>query len=377
MRNQQLSILFLSIFILSCSTGKKALQKGNYFSAVTQSVDRLKSDSDNKKASNVLREGYPIAIKWSQEEMDLALSSNSPFKWEQAVHLMQDVNNLSEIIRSTPAARKIIPNPKSYSSELNMALEKAAEARYNAGIVSLEQGSRESAREAFDHFYWADQYFPGYKDVQLKMKNSKEIATLNVILETIPVPSQRYKLSAEFFYNQVFEAMNNDFGTNDFVHFYSPFQAEKVGLTNPDMVVDLEFFDFSVGNISRSEKEEKVEKRIKIESKDSTRIRYKTYTAKLKTFTDQSSSGGALRVRIYEPATDKILSDEILPGTFLWINQYAIFAGDAEALDKQQLDLTERKVLPPPSQQDLFIEFTRPIYKQITQKLNRFFKRYN
>ena len=143
------------------------------------------------------------------------------------------------------------------------------------------------------------------------------------------------------------------------------------------MVVDLEFFDFSVGNISRSEKEEKVEKRIKIESKDSTRIRYKTYTAKLKTFTDQSSSGGALRVRIYEPATDKILSDEILPGTFLWINQYAIFAGDAEALDKQQLDLTERKVLPPPSQQDLFIEFTRPIYKQITQKLNRFFKRYN
>ena len=62
---------------------------------------------------------------------------------------------------------------------------------------------------------------------------------------------------------------------------------------------------------------------------------------------------------------------------FMWLNEYAIFVGDVEALDKNQLELTKRKVLPLPDQQDLFIEFTRPIYDQLTQKLNRFFNRYN
>ena len=85
--------------------------------------------------------------------MDMELSANNPFKWERAITLMQQVNQLSEIIRGTPAARKIIPNPKSYSSELNMAREKAAEARYNAGSKLLEQDNRETARIAFDHFY--------------------------------------------------------------------------------------------------------------------------------------------------------------------------------------------------------------------------------
>jgi len=209
------------------------------------------------------------------------------------------------------------------------------------------------------------------------MNTAKEKATIKVILDAIPVPSQRYQLSSEFFYNQVFEYLNNQFSPKSFVNFYSPFQAEKEGLKNPDFIVDMEFYDFSIGNLTRSEKEENLEKKVQIESRDTTRIQYKTYVAKLKTFTDQVVSGGTLRVRIIEPATDKLLSDELIPGSFTWVNQYAMYVGDLETLDKNQLELTRRKVLPLPPQQDLFIEFTKPIYDQLTQKLNRFFRRYN
>jgi hypothetical protein len=309
--------------------------------------------------------------------MDQVLSSNDPFKWEGAINLMEQVNRLSDQIRSTPAARQIITNPKNYTSELNMAYEKAADARYNAGLNELDANTRESARLAYDHFNTADQYVSGYKNVRELMNTAKEKATIKVILNAIPVPSQRYQLSSEFFYNQVFEYLNNQFSPKSFVNFYSPFQAEKEGLKNPDFIVDMQFFDFSVGNLSRAEKEEKLEKRVQIESRDTTSVHYKTYSAKLKTFTDQVVSGGTLRVRIIEPATDKLLSDELIPGSFTWVNQYAIFVGDVEALDKNQVELTRRKVLPLPPQQDLFIEFTKPIYDQLTQKLNRFFNRYN
>lgn len=367
----------IAILLSSCSTGKKALQKGDYFSAVLKAVDRLKSAPDNKNATKVLREGYPMTLKWVQEELDQVLSSNNTFKWEQVINLMEQTNRLSDQIRSTPAARKIINNPKNYTSELNMAYEKAADARYNAGLTELDANTRESARLAYDHFNSANHYISGYKNVRELMETAKEKATLKVILEAIPVPSQRYQLSSDFFYDHVFKYLNNQFNSAGFVNFYSPFQAEKEGLKNPDFIVDMQFFDFSVGNLSHTEKEEKLDKRVKIESKDTTRVQYKNYTAKFKTFTDQVVSGGTLRVRIIEPATDKLLSDELIPGSFTWVNQTAMFVGDVEALDNNQRELTKRKVLPLPPQQDLFIEFTRPIYDQLTQKLNRFFRRYN
>lgn len=369
--------LLLIIVLSSCSSGKKALQKGDYFSALNKAIERLKSSPDNKNATKVLRDGYPMTLEWTQEEMDLIFSSNNSFKWEQAISLMEQTNRLSDQIRSTPAARKIINNPKNYTSELNMAYEKAADARYEAGLFELDANTRESARVAYDHFYKADRFVSDYKNTRDLMITAKEMATVKVVLQAIPVPSQRYQLSSEFFYDQVFKYLNNQFNSSGFVNVYSPFQAEKEGLLNPDFIVDMEFYDFSIGNLTHTEKEEKLDKRVKIESKDTTRVQYKNYTAKLKTFTDQVVSGGTLRVRIIEPATDKLLSDELIPGSFTWVNQYAMFVGDAEALNNNQLELTRRKVLPLPPHQDLFIEFTRPIYDQLTQKLNRFFRRYN
>jgi len=371
-----LSVILL-VLIFACSTGKKALQKGDYFSAVSKAVERLKTSPENKNAIQVLSDGYPMTLEWTQEEMDLILSSNNSFKWEQATGLMQQVNQLSDLIRSTPAARKIVSNPKIYTSELKMAYEKAAEERYNAGLAELDDNTRESARRAYDHFSRANQLVNNYRDARQLMEEAKSSATLRVVVEAIPVNTQRYKLSSEFFYNQVFEYLNNQFRQSGFVSFYTPLQAEKAGLTNVDFIVDMEFFDFSVGNLVRTEKEENAEQTVKVETRDTTRITYKKYTAKLKTFSDQVISGGNLRVRIIENSTGKMMNDELVPGSFTWVNQYAIFVGDKEALNAAQLDLTRRRALPLPADQDLFIEFTKPIYSQVTQNLNRFFRKYN
>ena len=83
MRKINLILLLLPLLLFSCSSGKKALQKGNYYDAITKAVERLKSNPTNSNALKVLDEGYPLAMQWSQEEIDLALSSNEAFKWEQ------------------------------------------------------------------------------------------------------------------------------------------------------------------------------------------------------------------------------------------------------------------------------------------------------
>lgn len=376
MNKNNLLLIFSCIFVLSCSTGKKALQKGDYFSAISRAVERLKSDPDNSKASKVLKDGYPLALEWAQEELDLVLSSNPEFKWEQAIDVMKRVNHLSDLIRSTPASRKIIQSPKSYSSEVNMAIEKAAEERYLAGLDLSEQNNRESARIAFDHFYRADQLIPGYKDVFQNLETTKELATLKIIVEAVTVNTRKYKLSSEFFYNQVFEFLNNNYPKQGFVNFYSPQQAETFKINQPDFIVQMEFYDFSVGNITRKEKEEELTNRVQIETKDTTRIQYKTYKAKLKTYTDEVVSGGRLNYKIIDFHSNNLLRDNLIPGSFTWINEYAIFAGDKEALNKNQLELTRHKAAPLPPEQDLFIEFTRPIYDQLTSQFNQFFRKY-
>lgn len=370
-----LFLLVLPLLLFSCSSGEKAFQKGNYYQAITKAVERLKSKPDNTKALKVLREGYPMAIKWSQEEIDLALTSNQTFKWERTIDIMNQVNRMNDLIRSTPAARKVISNPKSYASELNMAHEKAAEERYLAGIHFLDRNTREDARTAFNHFSKAGKYIPGYKDVRKKMTISKELATFKVIIEAVTVNSRKYKLTSEFFYDQVFEYLNHKFPQRSFVNFISPQQAENFGITQPDFIVRMEFYDFSIGNLVRNQSEESLVRRVKVPVTDSTFVT-KTYRAKIKTYTDEVISSGRLNYRIIDFQQDKLVRDVLIPGTFTWINQYAIYVGDEQALTDEQYALTQRGAVPLPPQQDLFMEFARPIYKQLTGELYSFFRRY-
>lgn len=374
MRKPYLLLLLFPLVIFSCSSGKKALQRGNYYQAITKAVERLKSNPTNQKALKVLEEGYPMAITWSQEEIDQTLTSNQDFKWEHTISVMQQVNRMSDLIRSTPSARNIFPNPKSYGTELNMAHEKAAEDRYLAGIHFIEKESRESARTAYNHFKRANHWILGYKDTDEKMAIAKELATVNVVIEAVTVRTKKYQLSSEFFYNQVFEYLNNKFPTDGFVNFFSPQQAEDFQL-NPDFIVRMEFYDLSVGNLVRNEKEESLAKRVRTPVTDSTFVT-KTYRAKLKTYTDEVISGGRLNYRVVDYRNDKLLRDKLVPGSFTWVNQYAIFAGYQEALSDEQYALTQQKAIPRPDHQDLFIEFTRPIYDQLTQELYSFFRRY-
>ena len=373
---------FLSLFVVtlliltSCSSGKKALQKGDYFSAGLKAVNRLKSSPNNQKAIDVLKNGYPQLLEWMQEEMDRILTSNTPFKWEEAIDLMKQENNLANEIRRTPAARKFIPDPKMYSSELDMALEKAAEERYNAGLFEMKLHTRESAREAYIHFEKTNQFVRGYKDVSEQLNDSKKLATVTVILETIPLNAIKYKLSSEFFYNQIYNYLNDEFPQNRFVNFYSPEEAENAKLNQPEFIVRIEFYDFTVGNTVHSEVEKEVKNKVKIESKDSTRTHYKTYVAKLKIYTDQVTSEGIVNLKIIDFKSNELLRNQQIPGSFIWVNDYAIYVGDIEALNSKQIELTKRKVAPLPPKQDLFIEFTKPIYDQLTSKLRSFFRKY-
>jgi len=377
-------LFFIGIFLLnSCSTGLKSLQKGNYYDAILKAVNRLSSDPDNRKASQVISEGYPMAVTYYQEEIDKILTSNDQFKWKRTLDIMQSVNQMTDEVRRIPAARKLVLSPKSYTSELANVQTRAAQEFYDAGMDALNSNTRETAKQAYTYFLNADGLVRGFKDTQQKMLFAKDLATLKVVVEQIPV-NGKFEYSAQFFYDNVFQMLNERFQEKDFVHFFSPEQAENAKLKYPDMVLQMRFYDFFIARPQHSEVQQELNKQIEEKyqvkiSKDSTvtRTRMVPKKGKIKILTDQVASGGLLELKAVEFQSQKIVFTDKIPGQYLWQNKYGIFIGDTEVLDNTLSNIVTNKSLMPPAPQDMFVLFTKPIFNQLTEKLTNYFKQYN
>jgi hypothetical protein len=382
---QKIFIWLLASFLLlnSCSTGQKSLQQGNYYDALMKAINRLSSDPENRKATQVVRDGYPMAVAYYQEEIDKMLTSNDPFKWKQTLEIMQSVNQISDEIRRIPAARQLVLSPKNYTSELTDVQNRAAQEFYDAGMDALSRKTRETAKEAYFDFLNADGLVRGFKDSQQKMLIAKDIATLKVIVEQIPV-NGKYEYSAQFFYDNVFQMLNQQFQEKDFVHFFSPDQAEKSKLKYPDMILRMGFYDFYIDHPQHFEEQQDLSKQVEEKyqvkiSKDSTvtRTRMIPKKGKIKIVTDQVASGGLLELKAVEFQSQKIVFTDKIPGQYLWQNKYGIFVGDNEVLDKELISILNNKMIMPPAAQDMFVLFTKPIFNQLTNKLTNYFRQYN
>ena len=368
MKKNLISTTLVAIVLLvsACSTGKKALQEGNYPAAVLKAVERLRDNPDSKKSAETLKEAYPLAVSTSKDEIDQLLTSKDPLRYAGVVDRYESLNQMADEIRHCPAALKIIKSPEFYGEQLAEARQKAAPEAYTAGVNLMKQGTRFSAKDAYYHFLNADRFVPGYLDVKERTEQAKFEATLKVMVDQIPVPG-RYKLSSEFFYDQVYSFLAKGL-KQEFVEFYSPAAAKS--LPYVDEILVMQFDDFVVGATSDKESEKEYT------SKDSVLVGnttvngqkvnvYNQVKAKLTTHRREVISTGVLMVQVMDAKTNKPRASQKYPGTFVWVTDWANYNGDSRALSPQQLELCKRKPMMPPPPQDLFLEFTKPILEQV------------
>ena len=88
------------------------------------------------------------------------------------------------------------------------------------------------------------------------------------------------------------------------------------------------------------------------------------------------TSNGVLDVTIIDPQFSKVLSQKKFAGQYVWFWEWGSFNGDERALPKEQLEKCHNKPVIPPAPQVLFVEFTKPIFDQVTSYLRSFFKNY-
>ncbi|MDR2653519.1 MAG: hypothetical protein LBC68_14645 [Prevotellaceae bacterium] len=362
------------------STGMQALTQGKYYTACLQAIDKLRSSPDNAKASSALSQAYPLAVSYTEKETEHLLKSTSDNnRYQKIFELYRTMNNIAEQIARCPAALQLIPNADYYSAQLESARNMAAEESYMLGVGNLRMGTRSAARQAYLQFQKANSIIYGYKDVADKMNEAKWMATLKVVLEQIPVEGQ-YKISADFFQNKVFEYFSTSI-RNEFINIFSPEEAESMRL-QPDQIIRLRFLDFVVGQVRESRNSYEV-KRDSVKTgtyKDDQGVSHDTYgtvKAKITVRQIEVSSKGILDAFIIDYKTNTTLSHQRFPGTYVWTDSYATFNGDERALSRKELDMCRRAELStPPPPQEMFVQFTIPIYNNLANFIQNYYRNY-
>lgn len=380
MRKLLLPILILSMFtvVLSgCKSGRKSFQKGEYYEAILQAVNRLRKNPDNKNAKATLHDGYPLAKEYHEDLANQARSSQNQFRYETAFRQYQLLDNMNNEIQRCPACKTLARSARSYQSEMDEMGLKAAEVRYALGNQAMNMNNRQKAKEAYEHFRVADSYRRNFRDVQQKMEEARWAATLKVVVEPIPMHSQALKISNDFFQGQIDEYLANA-RVSPFVAFFSPGEINQNRI-NPDHVVELLFDDFVVGQHFVKETNEKVTRDsviISYTDKDRKVPIYGTVSATLRTFHKEVVSSGLLNFRILDSRTNRVIVHDKFPGTHVWGCDWGSFNGDERALNEKQLRMVRGRELMPPPPQQLFVEFTKPIYDQLTNRINSFYRNY-
>ena len=375
--------LFFVVALAACTSGKRALERGEYDAAVLKAVNRLRSSPNNEKARQTLRDGYGLALEWHLENIRHLQSANVRFRWEEIAQNYDQLNMLYDEIRRCPSGLQIVGNPRQYISEATEAKMQAAIERYNAGseLMAQAKNNRIIAREAFMHFATTERYTANYRDTRARMDEARYYATLKVVVEQVTVGSRSLSISNEYFQNKINEFLNSNRRLNEFVRFYTPQEANAEKLQYPDHVVRLQFDDFVVGQTMM------VSNTDQITSKDSVQVGevtvdgkrqpvYNRVSAKLTINKKTVLSKGLLDMQIFEHNTSRVVFQNKMPGEFVWMNQWGNFNGDERALTREQKQICGTREQMPPPPQDLFVEFCKPIYSQVTEQIRRYYQNY-
>ena len=365
--NRSFLPLLMVIVIDACTSGKTALKKGDYYEAVLESVHRLRSSPENKKAKAVLLQGYPLAIEYTETNIQNGIKADDPMKWRNAVTGYEQINHLNDEIKTSIGARNVITNPVTRYKELAEAKGKAAEESYLAGINSLMKNTREDAKEAYFDFKAATTFEPGYKE-SIEMMNQAEFnATLRVAYEEVN--------ASRINYGSLQPVINSL--QRQFLSFKPIGEKDTVPPHQNLKIIFVSFQEDSRATITTTSEE--LKRDIKVDEKKGadgkTQDVMQTVTAKVTYFhkTKRASSNGTFTIS--DVSTGAILQNQNIDGNASWQYDWATYTGDIRALNTSQQNLSKLKETSP-GDRFLFNQSMSNLQANLGSQLKSFYSKY-
>jgi hypothetical protein len=368
MKIQLLLIIISAILLDSCSSGKNALKRGDYFDAVSQAVSRLRQKPDHKKSKEVLKTSYQMAIEYLESDAQNQIASNAPYKWKNAVQNYDRINYLYEQIRTSPGALKVIPNPINKYKELSEVKGKAAEEAYELGIQSMLKNTREDAKRAYFAFVDANALSPGYRESIEMMEQSKFNATIKVIVER---PLRNYN-------DWNFEPVIFGVRPSQFVKFYSPQEAQDANLQRVDQIIRLVVNGYSEARPVLTKRTEEYKDSVKVSEKTVNNVKIPTYEkVKATMIINEKSitSRGSVTLFIKDANSNAELRNSEIIGEERWSDRWATCTGDQRAIPEATRKLCGSRE-PYMARDYLIVETKKELDNKLASALTGFYSNY-
>lgn len=359
--------LFLILAFQACVSGKSALKHGEYYEAVVESINRLRTSPENKKAKEVLQQGYPLAIEYIESNIKNGMDSDDPMKWRNAVKGYEQINSLSNQISTSMGAKRVIAKPATRFTELKEAKVKAAEESYQAGIAAMMKNTREASKEAYFDFKAANDFENGYRESIEMMNQAEYNATLRIAYEEVNESTINY--------GSIQPVINSL--QRQFLSFKPASQKDTVP---PHQFLRIAFRGYRIDAQAQiSTNAEQLSKDIKVGEKKGpdgkTQDVMQNVTAKITYFHKVKRATSLANVVITDVKTNAILQEENVNGDVIWQYDWATFSGDVRALNSSQVSLTKKAEVNPNSQ-DMFNQSMRNLENNLGRQLQGFYSRY-
>jgi hypothetical protein len=337
MRYSTLFLLIVMALSLSdCISGKGSYKHGNYYQAVLESVQRLRSKPTHSKSREILKVSYPAAISFLETQTQNAINSNDANKWTTAVNNYNLINRLYEEIQRSPGALQVIPNPVSKYNELKDSKQKAAEEKYEQALQAMMRNTREDAKRAYFLFRDVNNLSPEYKETIEMSNQAKFNATLKVVVNPTTINPTNWN----------FEPMVFGYRNNEFVRFYTPEEARNENLQRIDQYLTLVVNQYTESLPTITKTTQDVTDSVKTGEKKVGTTTIPVYTkvkAKVTTFTKTVRGRGSVNLIITDGSSKADIQNQPVISEQTWASDWSIYTGDIRALSQNLKQLTQRK----------------------------------
>jgi hypothetical protein len=361
-----LLVICIGFAFQACTSGKAALKKGDYYDATLESIKRLRESPNNKKATEVLTQAYPLTIDYIDNNIQNGIKSDDPRKWRNAVDGYNKINFINDQIKTSLGAMKIITNPQTRFKELADAKEKAAEEAYNEGVNEMMKNNRQDYKNAYYDFKDANGFKAGYKESIEMMTQAEFNATLRVAFEEINTSRYNYG---------TFQPTINSL-QRIFLSFKPIAQKDTVP---PQQLLRIIFNSYVQNRPYVTTRSENVSRQIVVgqtkTADGKTQDQFQTVTASVTYYHKSVTANSTANITITDQSNNSVLQNITIEGPVNWDYDWATYSGDSRALSGNAPSWVQRRETYP-NDQDLFNQSIRNLQSNLGQQLKSFYSQY-
>ena len=365
------SLLFVFLFI-SCGSSRYAKTATPEDKALLDAIKKVEKNPSDTTSQNGLMALYNDAATQHLNNIEMYKTLSDESKWPKILNEYDALDRLNKTVNASKVASKYI-RPISFTAEIQLARNQAAQDYYNTGVEYLQNKDKQSARHAYTLFSKSAQMVPNFKDVKRQLGLAKEAGTLNVVINPIRDESRYYN---DLGWNRFGNSFNNDYlqrnlvrdlggenASNSFARFFTDRDVNR-NRVDVDWVVDLTWIDLDIPRPYSRQYNRNISKQIKVGTDTSGKAVYETVTGTLYITQQSFTARGELESRITDAHTGYNVDLNRFSSTVDWNQEYATYRGDSRALSDQDRAILNNQTTREPRREDILDELFRKIYPQ-------------